>query len=219
MNKFRKNSMRKGLVYLLLIGFISLFFACGVNRQKSELNALKKCKFELVSVNQLTLAGADLEPLLSKDQLDLSRIPSIAFGYLNQDLPLRANIDIKITNPTNRLAGVKQFKYILLIDDLEVIDGTSDLPVQVPGNSAVVAPIALNANVYKLIANSNNLNKVLEFLGSENQESNPSINLTIKVKPTIDLGNKAIDYPGYFSVEKRLDKNTLKRLISNKQTL
>lgn len=198
---------------LLIIGMLILLVqACGLSQQKNAMKNLANCKYELVGIDSLTLAGADLQQLLNRDQIDLAKIPAIAFGYLNKNLPLKAALQVEITNPTNHLAGVKEFEYIIQLDRTELLNGISTLPVSVPGQTTVVAPLRLETNIYKLIADANNQQRILQFF--DNSNANTSVNLTIKVKPTIDLGNQVINYPGYVSIEKKLDKASLKRLLN-----
>lgn len=198
---------------LLIIGMLILLVqACGLSQQKNAMKNLANCKYELVGIDSLTLAGADLQQLLNRDQIDLAKIPAIAFGYLNKNLPLKAALQVEITNPTKHLAGVKEFEYIIQLDRTELLNGISTLPVSVPGQTTVVAPLRLETNIYKLIADANNQQRILQFF--DNSNANTSVNLTIKVKPTIDLGNQVINYPGYVSIEKKLDKASLKRLLN-----
>ncbi len=200
------------LTGILLTGL--LFSACGINQQASALKALRNCKFELAGVDSLTLAGTDLSPLLRGEEINLSRVPAIAFGYLNQNLPLAASLQLQVENPTKKLAGIRQFQYVVLLDNTEILDGTSDLVLEVPAGATTVTPVRLQANIYKLITNGDNLQKLLAFFEREGSNA-PShqVDLTFKIKPTISLGNKGIDYPGYITVQKKLDRANVSRLL------
>lgn len=200
--------------YLLIIGIgIFLLSGCGVNKQASALKALRSCKFEVVGVDSLTLAGTDLSPLLNGNEINLSRVPAIAFGYLNQKLPLSASLQLQVHNPTRKLAGIKQFQYIVLLDQTEILDGTSDLALEIPAGATKVTPVQLNANIYKLINDGDNLQKLLAFFDRRSENVNHEVDLTIKIKPTLSLGNQAINYPGFITVEKKINQATVSRLI------
>lgn len=209
-SKYRITSM-------LLSGIMvaTMFFsACDASRQANALNTLSKCKYELVGIDSLFLAGADINDMIKNRQLDISRLPGIAFSFLNQQLPLNASLQLEITNPTRNLAGIREFQYIIMIDDEEMIEGTSDLPIAVEGNSKAIVPVEINANVYKLVNNSNNLQKFLNLIDASNSQTIEPIQITFKIKPTISLAGKAIDYPGYINIRKTLDSNTLSRVRS-----
>lgn len=210
MNKQNRYWLR--VFQLFLLGGV-LLSGCGVNQQASALKALRNCKFELVSVDSLTLAGTDLSPLLKGNEVNLSRVPAIAFGYLNQNLPLSASLQLQVENPTRKLAGIRQFQYIVLLDNTEILEGTSDLALQVPAGATTVTPIRLNANIYKLISNGDNLQKILAFFERNGNKPDHQVDLTFKIKPTLSLGNQAINYPGYITVQKKLSQENVSRLI------
>lgn len=200
---------------VLLSGIMAvslLFSACDASRQANALNTLSKCKYELVGIDSLFLAGADINDMIENRQLDISRLPGMALSFLNQRLPLNASLQLEITNPTRNLAGIREFQYIIMIDNEEMIEGTSDLPIAVEGNSKAIVPVKINANVYKLINNSNNLQKFLNLIDGDPQQAMDPIQVTFKIKPTISLAGKAIDYPGYINIQKTLDSNTLSRV-------
>jgi len=190
---------------------------CGLNRETRALRALKHCEFQLVALDQLTLAGVDISRLLEQDrQLEMSSLPALAFAYLNQDLPMDATLQVQIHNPTNKLAGIGEFEYIILMDDLELLDGTSDIAISVPSESTITTPIHLRANVYKLLSQGDNLQRVIRFLNtgtSSGQLQDESLNLTFKIKPTLTLAKQPIQYPGYITVQKSLDRQAVLELL------
>lgn len=194
--------------------------SCGLNKESRTMQALKDCKYELVGVDSLLLSGMDIAQLLDSrnQQINLAGIPAIAMGYLSQNLPLTAKLQLEITNPTNRLAGIRQFEYIILLEGMQLLEGTSDLPISVPSGSTVVVPVHLQANVYPLLSNGDNLQRVLNFINGSrdgiSSNTTDKLNLTLRLKPTISLANQAVQYPGYITVERSLDRATLLRMLS-----
>jgi len=214
--------MRKSIWSWALVLLLGVFLAgCGINKESRALRVLRHCDFQLVGLDSLTLAGVDISRMLQSDQqIDLSSMPALAMAYFRQDLPMTANVQVEIHNPTNKLAGIRAFEYIILLDDTEVLDGTSDLPIEVPPHSTTITPIQLNANIYKLLSNEQNLRKMMRFLNS-NRSASPNgtnqapaetekLHLTFKIKPTYTLGNQPINYPGYITVRKTLDPSMIK---------
>lgn len=195
--------MKKLLFVLLPILFIT---SCNTSRQANALSNLNNCKYELVGIDSLFLAGTDINQIIKNGEVDISRLPGLALSFLNQQLPLHASLQLEVTNPTRNLAGIREFQYIIMIDNEEMIEGTSDLPIAVEGNSTAIVPVKINANIYKLVNNSNNLQKLLNLLNTENsnQQIEP-LQVTFKIKPTITLAGQSIDYPGYINIHKTLD--------------
>ena len=203
-----------GMLIVTGIGITS----CGLNRQANSMKALRQCKFELVGVDSLSLAGTDILSLLDGDRSpDLSRLPGVALSFLSGELPLTSLLQLQVYNPTRYTAGIRQFQYEILMDGENIIEGTSDLPFSVDPGATDTVLLHINANVYRLINDRKTRDKILALMdrrGDQDQTGadapqDPRIQMTLRIKPTIGLGNKSIDYPGYITVDKIIDRATL----------
>ncbi|WP_353181505.1 LEA type 2 family protein [Parapedobacter lycopersici] len=200
----------------LLIGIITLLMACGLDKQAKELRALENCRYEFVSADSIFLAGTDVGRLIAGGRLDVGSLPGVALGFLNRDVPLSGLLQVRVTNPTRSRAGIQQFAYKILIEDREVMDGTSDLPVIIPAGETVIVPVKLQANVYSFLSDRQTQGKLLTFLKKvQNGQSDEKIKVSLKIKPTLALGNKQLNYPGYITVDKEVDG----RMLTGKQVL
>lgn len=196
-----------GLGVLLVLFFMT---SCGIDRQAKELRALEKCKYELVSADSVFLAGTDVRQLIESRRVDVSRLPGVALGFLSGNVPLSAILNVQVTNPTNTLAGIGQFSYIIEVEGHQIIDGTSDLPVRVPAGETVVVPVKLQGNMYALLSNQEVLQRVVGYMQTlQSGASAGPVNMAIKIKPTLALGNTAIDYPGFITINRRVDPAAL----------
>jgi len=192
---------------------ILIFMAgCGLNRQAKELRALEKCTYELVSADSVFLAGTDVGQLIESRRVDVNRLPGVALGFLSGNVPLSAVLNVQVTNPTGNLAGIGQFSYIIEVEGHPIVDGASDLPVRVPAGETVVVPVKLQGNVYALLSNQEILQRVIGYMQTL-QSGAPAdpVDVAIKIKPTVALGNTAIDYPGFITINRRVDPATLLR--------
>jgi len=188
-------------------------FSCTIDKQAKALRALEKCRYEFVSADSVFLAGADINKLVANGRVDVSQLPGVALGFLSRDIPLSGVLNVRITNPTNHLAGIQQFSYKVEVEDREVLDGVSDLPIEVPAGETVVVPVKLRTNVYKFLSDRETLNKLLTFIQSAREGSTEEkVNLTFKIKPTLALGNKALNYPGFIDIHKEVSADFLKKL-------
>src|SRR5690606_11686877 len=113
---------------ILFTAIAVILAACGIDRQAKELRALEKCRYEFVSADSLFLAGTDINKLIAGGQIDVGRLPGVALGFLNRDVPLSGLLIIQVTTPTNILVGIRQFAYLIEIEGTEVVNGTSDPP-------------------------------------------------------------------------------------------
>ncbi len=194
---------------LIFFGVIAALVGCGLDRQARELRALEKCRYEFVSADSVFLAGTDVNKLIADGRIDIGRLPGVAIGFLNRDIPLSGLLNIRITNPTSSLAGIRQFAYKIEVEGNEVIDGISDLPIEVPPGETIVVPVKLRANVYKFLSDRQTLNNLLDFMQSARNGADEQIKLTFRIKPTIALGNTQINYPGYININKQVDASFL----------
>lgn len=195
---------------ILIISVLSLAISCTLDKQAKALRALEKCRYEFVSADSVFLAGTDVNKLIANGRVDVSQLPGVALGFLSRDIPLSGVLNVRITNPTNSLAGIRQFAYKIEVEGREVLDGVSDLPIEVPAGETVVVPVKLRTNVYKFLSDRETLNKLLAFIQSaRNGSTDERVNLRFKIKPTMALGNKAINYPGYIDIDKEVDAEFL----------
>lgn len=189
---------------------MALYLGCGLDRQAKELRALENCRYEFISADSVYLAGANVNKLIADGRVDPGSLPGVALGFLNRDIPLSGILQVRITNPTKNRAGIQQFDYKILVEDREIVDGTSDQPISIPGGETVMVPVKLQANVYSFLSDRQTLNKLLTFLQHvRDGQTTEKIKLTFKIKPTLALGNKQVNYPGYITIDKEVDGDFL----------
>ena len=197
-------------VVILAFSVISSIVSCTLDKQAKALRTLEKCRYEFVSADSIFLAGTDVNKLIANGRVDVSQLPGVALGFLSRDIPLSGVLNVRITNPTNNLAGIQQFAYKVEVEGREVLDGVSDLPIEVPAGETVVVPVKLRTNVYKFLSDRETLDKLLTFIQrAHNGATDEKVNLTFKIKPTLALGNQAINYPGYIDIDKEVDAEFL----------
>jgi LEA14-like dessication related protein len=193
--------------YILLLVIMSVFAtACGVNKQTRELKALEDCKYNINSADSVYIAGIALKDFTTAKDSNLAKYPSIALGLLRKNIPIEGNVNLQITNPTSKQASINQFEYLILIKGKEVANGFVNQKVSVGAGSSTTVPIALKANIYSLLADEKIRNEILNFLNTDKEQKGL---VTLKIKPSIALGQKLIKYPGYISIDKELSNKIL----------
>lgn len=198
---------------IIFLGLIALFFiGCGVNKQAKQIKALEDCKYEILSADSLFLAGTDITKLINNrdKEIDLTRMPSLAFAYLRKSIPLEGRINLQIENPTQDLASINKFQYIVLIKGVEIANGFVDQKVSIEPGSSLVIPVNVKANIYSFLSDSKTMEDILDFVNGDpgkGQEKKGVV--TLKIKPTISVGNSLINYPGFITVEKEISSKIL----------
>ncbi|KQR70687.1 LEA type 2 family protein [Pedobacter sp. Leaf176] len=198
--------MKKTILFCFLT--ISIF-GCGINKQAQQIKALEDCTYKIKNVNQITLAGSDLGRLINQQDFNLASLPGVALGLLRKDIPLRANLNLEITNPSGNLAAINQFEYKILVNNTDLAEGIVNQAVSIPQGQTVTVPVQMSSNIYGLISNGNVLNDVIRAAQKGAKSDEKLGLLTIKIKPTIMIGNTPVKYPGYITINKDISNKIL----------
>ena len=203
--------MKKGLVSFVLALPLLFFSQCGVNKQISQAKALGDCRYAIASADSVFLAGVDVRQFRKIEDINPARYPRLATGLLTRNVPLDARINLDITNPTNKLAGINQLEYQILLAGQELFNGFLNQRIEVqPGGGKTRVPVRLNANAYQLFTDPKTRDAftqlVQNFSGAANTQ--PS-KLIIRIKPTLDLGGKQVNYPGYITINQDVTNKIL----------
>lgn len=179
-----------------------------MNKQVEQAKALGKCRFELVSADSIYLAGINMNQFRDQNNINLGSLPRLAMGFISKSIPLDARLVLKITNPSAGTAAINQFEYKILLRNSEVFTGYVNHRVEVaPVGGTTRVPIVISTNAYHLITDDQTREAFTDLIqnlsGAKN--SRKSV-ITIKIKPTLDLGNKEIKYPGYITFEKEIGR-------------
>ena len=202
--------MKKELI-ITLLALPLLFSRCGVNKQISQAKTLGDCRYSIASADSVYLAGVDVRQFRKLEDINPARYPRLAAGLLTRNVPLDARINLDIINPTNKLAGINQLEYRILLAGQELFTGFLNQRIEVqPGGGKTRVPVRLNANAYQLMTDPKTRDAfgelVQNFSGAAGAK--PS-KLTIRIKPTLDLGGKQINYPGYITIDQDVTNKIL----------
>ena len=198
--------MKKILLYCTLL---VVMIGCGVNKQAQQLKALEDCTYKITSVEQVSVAGADLKKLYDNGNINLANLPGIALGMLRKDIPLSASLNLEIKNPSTDVAGINEFDYKILINNQELAEGQVKQSVSVSPRATTTVPVNLNANIYPFVSNSKVMNDIMRFLeGGAGGPERKGI-VTIKIRPSIMVGNSLVKYPGYITIDKEVSSKIL----------
>lgn len=198
--------MKKTLLFCLLT--ISMF-GCGINKQAQQIKALEACTYKIKNVNSITLAGTDLNKLINQQDFNIASLPGVALGLLRKDIPLRANLNLEITNPSANLAAINQFEYKILVNNTDLAEGIVNQAVSIPQGQTITVPVQMGSNIYGLISSGNVFNDIIKAAQKGSKSDEKLGLLTIKIKPTIMIGNTPVKYPGYITINKDISSKIL----------
>lgn len=195
---------------LILICFAAMtVMGCGVNKQAQQIKALEKCTYRVKSADNITLGGASIKGLINSQNINLASLPGLAFGLLRKDVPLRARLNMEITNPSGSLAAINEFEYKVLINNQELATGFVNQLVSVEPGATVLVPVDINANVYQFISNGKVMSEISAFLSSAGTGQEKKGLVTLKIRPSIKVGNSLVKYPGFITIDKEVSSKIL----------
>lgn len=201
--------MKKHIWVAAIVLVAAVMTSCGVSRQVSEAKVFGDCKYDIASVDSVYLAGIDIREfrnLRSFSDFDLARYPGLAMGLLRKNVPLNLRVNVDITNPTRKRAAINQLEYKVLLTESEIFNGyLSQLIEVMPGTTPTRVPVSLQTNAYQLLSNDKTrdqfVNMILALTGKS--DAKPS-KFVVKVRPTLDIAGKQVNYPGYITFEKEI---------------
>ncbi len=198
----------KKYTLILFLPIIFLLSRCGVNKQVQQAKALGKCRFELVSADSVYLSGINMGQFKDMDNINIGSLPRLAMGLISKNVPLDARLVLKITNPSGETAAINQFEYKILLKNREIFTGFVNHRIDVSaGGGQTRVPINITANAYHLITDEQTREAFTDLVQNLSGAKNARRSvITIKVKPTLDLGNKEIKYPGYITFDKEIGR-------------
>jgi len=195
--------------FFLLILTTLILSSCGINKQAQQIKALEQCEYKFIDATKVTVAGTDIKKIIDQQTINLAGLPALALGFLRQDVPLRATLNVEITNPSSNLAAINNFDYIILVNKQEIANGVVDQVVQIEAGQKVQVPVQLNANIYQFLSNGKTLDDISKFLSGASTGVKEVGLVTIKIKPSIRVGKELVKYPGYITIDKEVSNKIL----------
>lgn len=195
---------------ILLLCFTALVISsCGINQQAAQIKALERCTYRITSADQVTIGGADVKKMLSNGDINLGSLPGLALGLLRKDVPLRARLNLEVKNPTGNDAAINEFEYKILINRQELATGFVNQALNVAAGQSSTVPVDMEVNVYPFVSNSKVMGEISDFLKSSKGGPEKKGILTLKIKPSIKVGNTLLKYPGFITVDKEISSKIL----------
>lgn len=204
---FRKKIMKK---YLLILVAGIMISGCGLNKQAKMVKALENCKYEIVSADSVIVAGKDVSSLIKNRKVSLDNMPGLALAYLRRDIPFRARVNLRVKNPGEERAAINRFEYKILIKGQELANGNVNQKVSVEPGGTTTVPVNVNGNIYQILSNGKTMQEIMDFLqGGKMAGTEKKGVVTLKIRPTIEVGSKLIQYPDYISIDKEVSSKIL----------
>lgn len=187
------------IVFLVAIGITS----CNVLNQVAQIANFANCKFNFESVDQVKMLDVQLSKGMTKSDLNIAQLASLTSAILKKQLPVSFNVNLDVNNPNAIPAAMTKMDYILTLNGKEVISTTLNKSINVGANSSSIVSIPVQTDLFQLFSGESAdaiVNLAFKLTGVS---SNP-VNVGLKVKPYISVGNQQLAYPEYITLNKTL---------------
>ena len=184
------------ILKILSIAVVVLLSACAIKKMK----AFSNCEFKLDKVNNVTVAGVNIDPT-GKRKLTLPDALAIAASLSQKKLPVSLDLNIDGKNPNNIDAKMVRFDWKIKVKDDEVLRGAVNNDITLSANSNSVFDFKSDFDLFPAVEkySMNELKEVLD--NAFDSEGNPK-DLKFFMKPYLSIGKVNIPYPGYIEITK-----------------
>lgn len=193
-----------GLMLFVLAG-------CGIGQQAQEMKTLTDCTYRIVKINSILVSGTDVQKLISEKDMSLTNIPSLALGFINKSIPLKADLTIEVSNPTNNYAAINYFDYEILINKEKLTEGAISQRIDIAPQGVEEVRLELTKNIYEFLVNDSIRNDIQQFIAGTNQSGKKTY-IMIRVKPAILIGDQLVHYPGFIDIQREFNNELLLQL-------
>lgn len=193
-------------VFFVILITIFTASSCTVLEQVSQVQALSKCDFEFYSANQFEVAGILMDD--KKDWSDFSFQETLRLTMMltKNEIPASIRVNLKATNPNGKAAGMNKLEWKMLIDEQEMTQGLLNESFTIPANGGTtMIPVDVSFDLRKMFSGETSkalMNLVANLTGPGKQSSD----LAMKLSPSIRVGDRLLQYPGYITVRQRVGK-------------
>jgi hypothetical protein len=200
--------MKKINAFVAILLTLTLLAGCDILDQARQVAMLSKCEFKLSSVDQLRLAGVNIQQVKKLSDLNMMDAAKITTAALSGgSLPLNFTLNVEARNPNASTAGLTRLDWILFIDDIQMVSGVNEQRVQIPGNGGTgMIPLIIGIDLKQALKGKSGdaiANFGLNLAGAGNKPTR----ITLKAKPTIMVGSQYVSYPGYLTIQNEFTSN------------
>jgi hypothetical protein len=167
-----------------------------------ELKNLSKCQFRVATVQDIALAGVNIQTIRRFSDLKVKDAAKVGAALAAGNLPLTMTVNLEVKNPNKQLAAMNRLEWVAMIDEFDILEGLIGDRVEVqPNNGIATIPLAVTCNLRSVLKTLGKA-ELLDFGMGLTDASNRPTRVALKLRPTIMVGKHALTYPGWFTVKR-----------------
>lgn len=190
--------------HLILIVLVTLgLSSCVVLQQMAQVANFANCDFKFASVTDVQMLGININKNMTRDDLTIGQVLLLTNSLINKTLPVSFNVNLDVTNPNSSPASMVKMDYILSLNTREVLNTSSNNSISVPANASNIVSIPVSLDLFQVFTGETAdavTNLAFKLAGA----SSDPVNVQIKVKPYITVGDQQLAYHDYITLNKVL---------------
>lgn len=187
--KKKASNLSRAVVLFLLI-----FSVQGCQTLK-EIANLRNVDFSLGAVNNLVLAGVNLDGVKSFRDVSAGNIVKLTAAVLRKELPLSFTVDVKALNPADNqvAARLTRMDWTLLMNDEETISGALEEEHVLNPGEPVRIPVAISFELTDYFDNP--IRDLIDIVSAVQGNGGQERNIKLVATPIINTLIGPIRYP------------------------
>lgn len=199
--------------FLILV--LGCLMSCQLNEQVDRLKALKECTYTIAEVDSAYLAHTNVSSLVSRKGFNMGAAPALALAFLQREVPFRAHLLVEIKNKGTAEAGIEGFEYKVLVGHTELATGVHDTAITItPQGGTTMVRLKIQTDLYPILSQPGNQEALARFFSPDTLKTTL---ITLKIKPSFQIGSKKVSYPGYISIEREISNKELLSFLRNRR--
>ncbi|MFZ4401033.1 MAG: hypothetical protein ACOYO1_13430 [Bacteroidales bacterium] len=191
---------------LIILSFVILVSSCDVLKDVSSMYNFAKCDFRLNNVENIRLAGVNVQKAQKLSDLTLLDAAKLTAAFASNQFPLDFTLNVEVKNPNTQKAVMNGMEWILLIDDIEMTRGNLNRRIEVlPNNQTSMMPLTLTFDLNKVLSGKS-ANAIINFGLNLSGTGNKPTRIALKAKPSVVIGNMTFPYPEYITIRTEFGK-------------
>ncbi|MCC5946411.1 MAG: hypothetical protein JJT94_15880 [Bernardetiaceae bacterium] len=178
---------------------LCVFVGC---RTIQDLRNFARCQFRIQNVSNISLAGINLDNLKNPSDINVVDGARIAGALASGNLPLALQLNIDARNPNNDRAAMQRMDWIAALKGTQIAEGALNDRIEIPPNNGVASfPLPVQSNLNEIFKGKNQREILGMSFDIADSERKPK-DLSLRVRPSINIGGVNLRYPGYIDVGK-----------------
>lgn len=168
--------------------------------QAANLANLVNCEYSLKNVDNLQVAGVNVKNI-TNGNITAGDVLKLTQALLSKAVPMAMDVNIDITNPTERTAALTAMDWILDIDNSQFAQGNSSKNYTIEQKKTTTVPLGVNTDLYSMFSKEG-ISSLKKFVGSFKNDGTSS-KVGLRIKPSLNVGTYVVPMPNYIKVEKK----------------